>query len=303
MPRAATRPRPNRAAVEPQWLFAPRAFGYTVLSMKAVADRGGMRFREENGRSDRIRTCDVLLPKQVLYQAELRSDWAHDCTIAGSLKNNLAFIRCPRHHPGTVPCIEIKKSSLSCRPTTPRTTLRQTYDEVREQQLVDLIILVDDQSRDDTVAVARELEGVQVHVHEKNTGYGGNQKTCYRLALEAGADIVVMIHPDYQYTPKLLPAMVSMIGNGLYPCVLGSRILGGYSLQGGMPVWKYVANRALTLVENLLLGAKLSEYHTGYRAFSREILERSISVPTPTTSSSTTRCSRRFSGTVSRSAK
>jgi glycosyltransferase involved in cell wall biosynthesis len=153
-------------------------------------------------------------------------------------------------------------------------TLRQTYEEVREQQLVDLIILVDDKSRDDTVAVAKGLEGVQVHAHQVNTGYGGNQKTCYRLALEAGADIVVMIHPDYQYTPKLLPAMVSMIGNGLHPCVLGSRILGGYSLQGGMPLWKYVANRALTFMENLLLGAKLSEYHTGYRAFSREILER-----------------------------
>ena len=152
-------------------------------------------------------------------------------------------------------------------------TVRKTYDEVRAQGLVDLIILVDDRSRDETVAVARGLEGVQVHVHEVNRGYGGNQKTCYRLALEAGADIVVMIHPDYQYTPKLLPAMVSMIGNGLHPCVLGSRILGNYALQGGMPLWKYVANRFLTLAENILLGAKLSEYHTGYRAFSREILE------------------------------
>lgn len=152
-------------------------------------------------------------------------------------------------------------------------TLRQTYDEVREQELADLIILVDDRSRDETVAIARQLNGVMVHVHEQNLGYGGNQKTCYRLALEAGAEIVVMIHPDYQYTPKLLPAMVSMIGNGLHPCVLGSRILGGYSLRGGMPVWKYVANRFLTLAENILLGAKLSEYHTGYRAFSREILE------------------------------
>jgi glycosyltransferase involved in cell wall biosynthesis len=152
-------------------------------------------------------------------------------------------------------------------------TVRQTYDEVRAQGLVDLIIVVDDRSRDDTVAIARTLEGVQVHVHEKNLGYGGNQKTCYRLALAAGADIVVMIHPDYQYTPKLLPAMVSMIGNGLHPCVLGSRILGGYSLRGGMPVWKYIANRFLTFAENILLGAKLSEYHTGYRAFSREILE------------------------------
>lgn len=153
-------------------------------------------------------------------------------------------------------------------------TLRQTYDEVRAQGLADLIILVDDRSRDDTVAIARGLAGVQVHVHEKNLGYGGNQKTCYRLALEAGADIVVMIHPDYQYTPKLLPAMVSMIGNDLHPCVLGSRILGGYSLRGGMPVWKYIANRFLTFAENVLLGAKLSEYHTGYRAFSRAILER-----------------------------
>lgn len=153
-------------------------------------------------------------------------------------------------------------------------TLPTTYQEVREQQLVDSIILVDDGSRDDTVAVARKLEGVQVHVHQVNRGYGGNQKTCYRLALEAGADIVIMIHPDYQYTPKLIPAMVSIIGNGLHPCVLGSRILGGYALRGGMPLWKYISNRALTFVENLLLGAKLSEYHTGYRAFSREILQK-----------------------------
>jgi glycosyltransferase involved in cell wall biosynthesis len=153
-------------------------------------------------------------------------------------------------------------------------TLRRTYDEVREQGVVDEIILVDDRSRDETVSVARSLQGVRVHVHEVNRGYGGNQKTCYRLALEAGADVVIMIHPDYQYTPKLIPAMVSIIGNGLHPCVLGSRILGGYALKGGMPVWKYVANRFLTLAENLLLGAKLSEYHTGYRAFSREILER-----------------------------
>ena len=152
-------------------------------------------------------------------------------------------------------------------------TLRQTYNEVREQGIVDEIILVDDRSHDDTVAIARSLEGVRVHVHERNTGYGGNQKTCYRLALETGADIVIMLHPDYQYTPKLIPAMASIIANGLHPCVLGSRILGGYSLKGGMPVWKYIANRFLTLAENVLLGAKLSEYHTGYRAFSREILE------------------------------
>jgi glycosyltransferase involved in cell wall biosynthesis len=152
-------------------------------------------------------------------------------------------------------------------------TLRQTHAEVHEQQIVDSIILVDDGSRDDTVAVARTLPDMQVHVHEVNKGYGGNQKTCYRLALEAGADIVIMIHPDYQYTPKLIPAMVSIIANGLHPCVLGSRILGGYALKGGMPLWKYIANRCLTFAENILLGAKLSEYHTGYRAFSREILE------------------------------
>ena len=153
-------------------------------------------------------------------------------------------------------------------------TLRQTYREVRDQGIVDDIILVDDRSRDETVAVARSIEGLRVHEHKHNTGYGGNQKTCYRLALEAGADIVVMIHPDYQYTPKLIPAMASIIANGLHPCVLGSRILGGYSLKGGMPVWKYIANRFLTLTENFLLGAKLSEYHTGYRAFSRDLLNR-----------------------------
>jgi glycosyltransferase involved in cell wall biosynthesis len=152
-------------------------------------------------------------------------------------------------------------------------TLRQTYDEVMAQQLVDLVILVDDGSKDETAAIARSLPGVKVHVHPKNKGYGGNQKTCYRLALEEGADIVIMIHPDYQYTPKLIPAMVSLIGNDLYPCVLGSRILGGYALKGGMPVWKYISNRFLTAAENLLLGAKLSEYHTGYRAFSRPLLE------------------------------
>lgn len=151
-------------------------------------------------------------------------------------------------------------------------TLRQTWQEVRDQQIVDHIILVDDGSRDDTVAVARTLPGVQVHVHERNLGYGGNQKTCYRLALEAGANIVIMIHPDYQYTPRLIPAMVALVASGLHPCVLGSRILGGYALKGGMPLWKYVANRVLTFLENLLLGAKLSEYHTGYRAFSAEVL-------------------------------
>ena len=153
-------------------------------------------------------------------------------------------------------------------------TLRRTYDEVMAQGIVDLIILVDDASQDETVTIARTLAHVQVEVHPMNRGYGGNQKTCYRLALAAGADIVVMIHPDYQYTPQLLPVMASMVASGLYPCVLASRILGGGALRGGMPLWKYLANRALTLAENVLLGAKLSEYHTGYRAFARDLLER-----------------------------
>jgi glycosyltransferase involved in cell wall biosynthesis len=118
------------------------------------------------------------------------------------------------------------------------------------------------------------LPGVIVHVHDRNQGYGGNQKSCYRIALERGADIVIMVHPDYQYTPKLIPAMASMIANGLHDFVIGSRILGGFALDGGMPVWKYVANRFLTVSQNLLMGAKLSEYHTGYRAYSRRLLER-----------------------------
>jgi glycosyltransferase involved in cell wall biosynthesis len=153
-------------------------------------------------------------------------------------------------------------------------TLIMTYDEVMAQGIVDLVILVDDASHDQTSAIAGALPRTRVHVHERNLGYGANQKSCYRLALEEGADIVIMVHPDYQYTPKLIPAMASMISSGLYHCVLGSRILGGHAVKGGMPPWKYVANRFLTLAENLLLGAKLSEYHTGYRAFSRELLEK-----------------------------
>jgi glycosyltransferase involved in cell wall biosynthesis len=153
-------------------------------------------------------------------------------------------------------------------------TLRTTYDEVMEQNIVDLVIVVDDGSHDETVAIAGTLPNTSVHTHPRRLGYGANQKTCYGLALEYGGDICIMVHPDYQYTPKLIPAMASMIGNGPYHCVLGSRILGGYALKGGMPVWKYVANRLLTLVGNILMGGKLSEYHTGYRAFSRELLER-----------------------------
>lgn len=153
-------------------------------------------------------------------------------------------------------------------------TLRMTHDEVMSQGVVDLVIVVDDASHDDTLAIAKALPNTKVYTHERNRGYGGNQKTCYRLALKEGADIIIMVHPDYQYTPKLIPAMTSLIGNGLYHCVLGSRILGGYALKGGMPIWKFISNRFLTFVENILLGAKLSEYHTGYRAFSRTLLEQ-----------------------------
>lgn len=153
-------------------------------------------------------------------------------------------------------------------------TLRRTYNEVMAQGIVDLVIVVDDASCDQTASIAQTLAKTRVHVHEQNKGYGANQKSCYQIALEEGGDIVIMVHPDYQYTPMLIPAMASMIGNSLYHCVLGSRILGGQALQGGMPTWKYIANRILTLLENLLLGAKLSEYHTGYRAFSKELLEK-----------------------------
>jgi glycosyltransferase involved in cell wall biosynthesis len=153
-------------------------------------------------------------------------------------------------------------------------TLRRTYDAVTATGVVDLVIVVDDASRDETVALARTLPATDVIVHPSNRGYGGNQKTCYTAALAAGADVVVMVHPDYQYTPALIPAMTSLIVDGVYACVLGSRILGGEALRGGMPLWKYAANRVLTCAENLLLEAKLSEYHTGYRAFSRELLER-----------------------------
>lgn len=152
-------------------------------------------------------------------------------------------------------------------------TLEQTYREVRAQGVVDGIILVDDHSTDGTVALARTLPGMQVITHDRNRGYGGNQKTCYAAALAAGADIVVMVHPDYQYTPRLITALASIIAYDVYPCALGSRILGGGARTGGMPWWRYVSNRALTLFQNIVLGAKLSEYHTGYRAFSRRILE------------------------------
>ena len=153
-------------------------------------------------------------------------------------------------------------------------TLRKTHAEVIAHGCVDEIILVDDSSQDRTVEIASGLERTSVLQHEENRGYGANQKTCYAEALRRGADIVIMVHPDYQYTPKLIPAMVEMVDTGLYGCVLGSRVLGGQALEGGMPLWRYVANRGLTFMQNVMLRAKLSEYHTGYRAFAREVLEQ-----------------------------
>jgi glycosyltransferase involved in cell wall biosynthesis len=150
-------------------------------------------------------------------------------------------------------------------------TLEATYAEI-PKDIVDKVILVDDSSSDHTAAVSRAL-GIETAVHPVNRGYGGNQKTCYRIALERGADVVVMLHPDYQYTPKLIRAMVSMIAEADFDVVLGSRILGVGALAGGMPLYKYLANRFLTLVQNFLCGHKLSEYHTGYRAWSRKVLE------------------------------
>jgi glycosyltransferase involved in cell wall biosynthesis len=151
-------------------------------------------------------------------------------------------------------------------------TLRQTCAEI-PKNLVDDIILTDDASRDDTVAIARDL-GLHTIRHDRNRGYGGNQKTCYAAALRRGADIVIMLHPDYQYTPRLIPAMAAMLTSGHYDAVLASRILGRGAIEGGMPVYKYIANRALTFMQNLLMQAKLSEYHTGYRAWTRAVLEK-----------------------------
>ena len=148
-------------------------------------------------------------------------------------------------------------------------TLESTVQEIPD--LVDIRILVDDDSEDDTVKLAERL-GLQVYVHDTNYGYGRNQQTCYREALAAGGDVIIMLHPDYQYTPLLVTAMASMVAYGVYDVVLGSRIIGGQALRGGMPFYKYVANRFLTAFQNLFLGAKLSEYHTGYRAFSRKVL-------------------------------
>jgi len=150
-------------------------------------------------------------------------------------------------------------------------TLERTYDEV-PKDIVDEVILVDDCSRDNTIEQAQKL-GLRCFRHERNWGYGRNQKTCYAEALKTGADVVIMVHPDYQYTPKIIPAMANLVTSDEYDAVIASRILGGTALRGGMPMYKYVSNRFLTLTQNLLLGAKLSEYHTGYRAFSRKVLE------------------------------
>ena len=150
-------------------------------------------------------------------------------------------------------------------------TLERTFQDI-PFDVVDEVLLVDDASHDETLEVARRL-GIRCYLHERNLGYGRNQKTCYTEALKLGADIVVMVHPDYQYSPKIIPALAGLVASGEYEVALGSRILGGTAKQGGMPAYKYLANRCLTLFENLLLGAKLSEYHTGFRAFSRKVLE------------------------------
>ncbi len=152
-------------------------------------------------------------------------------------------------------------------------TLAATYKEI-PMDIVDEIVLVDDASDDRTVEIARKLGIAHIIKHQRNKGYGGNQKTCYHKALEVGADIVIMLHPDYQYTPKLIPSMAYLIANGVYPAVLGSRILGRGALKGGMPLYKYIANRFLTLFQNYIIGEKLSEYHSGYRAFSSEVLKK-----------------------------
>jgi len=150
-------------------------------------------------------------------------------------------------------------------------TLQKTYDEI-PKDIVDEIILIDDASKDKTVDVAKKL-GIRTFIHNKNKGYGGNQKTCYQEALKLNADIIVMLHPDYQYTPKLITPMSSMIAEGVFDAVIGSRILGNKAIMGGMPIYKYISNRFLTMTENVIINQKLSEYHTGFRAFSRKILE------------------------------
>jgi glycosyltransferase involved in cell wall biosynthesis len=175
-------------------------------------------------------------------------------------------------------------------------TLEATHSEVLAQDYVDQVIVVDDASHDDTVNIAKDLPRTKLVLHPANKGYGANQKTCYRHALEAGADIVIMVHPDYQYTPKLIPAFVSMIGSGLYHCVLGSRILGGNAIRGGMPVWKYMANRILTLFENVMMGANCQNTTPATEGFHESCSKRCLSKRIRTISCSTIKCSRRFFG-------
>jgi glycosyltransferase involved in cell wall biosynthesis len=164
-----------------------------------------------------------------------------------------------------------KKISIVMPAYNAEKTLQKTYDEI-PKDIVDEVILTDDASQDDTVKLAQKL-GIKTFVHNQNKGYGGNQKTCYQAALNSGADIVIMLHPDYQYNPKLITPMASMIAEGMFDAVIGSRILGNKAMLGGMPLYKYISNRFLTLTENLIIQQKLSEYHTGYRAFSRKVLE------------------------------
>lgn len=152
-------------------------------------------------------------------------------------------------------------------------TLQRTYEEI-PHEIVDFIILTDDKSSDETLEVAGRLNIAHIITHDRNRGYGANQKSCYDKALSLGADIIVMLHPDYQYTPRLIPSMCFLIANGLFSVVLGSRILGKGALKGGMPLYKYIANRLLTFIQNILLNQKLSEYHTGFRAYAREVLEK-----------------------------
>lgn len=168
--------------------------------------------------------------------------------------------------------IEGKKIVVVLPAYNAQSTLGKTYSDI-SFDIVDDVVVVDDASHDNTVAEAQKLGIKHIIQHESNKGYGGNQKTCYKKALGLNADIIIMLHPDYQYTPKLIPAMAYMIAQGIYPVVLGSRILGKGALRGGMPLYKYVSNRLLTLFQNIMIGQKLSEYHTGYRAFSRDVLE------------------------------
>jgi glycosyltransferase involved in cell wall biosynthesis len=220
---------------------------------RAVPGRGDPERRERDRREDEQRRARSVHGRAILNRRAAldKGGAADDKTVAVIDGKRIAVV---------MPAYNAEK------------TLRQTYAEVA-REFVDDVILVDDKSSDRTIEVAKEL-GLHVLAHDKNRGYGGNQKTCYQAAIDRGADVVVMLHPDYQYTPKLLPAMVTPIVYGVFDVMLGSRILGGSALEGGMPLYKYVANRFLTLVENILLGAKLSEYHTGYRAFSRDVLAR-----------------------------